>query len=193
MAHLLLHAAGAMASRTLRLLQLHDVALLSRRMTAADWAECLGSGAGVDGSWWAWPPLRLTARYYPATIPAAILTGLKPACPRLLAMLMQHRTLSDVSLSALRIEAFPGIEWSRSAVEAARYVVNRALPNREVRELRTQLERSRISAAATRWNQLSQGRRMLLWMAARQMRAETLYPVRMALRETREPPPGATG
>jgi hypothetical protein len=162
-------------------------------MTAADWAHCLRTGDTASGDWWAWPPLLLTARYYRGSIPTPVLTGLKPACPRLLAMVMRRRTLSDVSLSALRIEAFPGIEWSRSALEAARYVMNRVLPNREMLELRTQLERSRLSASATRWNQLSQGRRMLLWVAGRQPRAETLYPVRMVLSEAHKPSQGATG
>ena len=41
MVHLLLHAAGSMASQALRLLQLHDLALLADQMTAADWDELL--------------------------------------------------------------------------------------------------------------------------------------------------------
>ena len=41
MAHLLLHAAGAMAYRTLRLIQLHDIALLAPRLTESDWHQLL--------------------------------------------------------------------------------------------------------------------------------------------------------
>jgi hypothetical protein len=86
----------------------------------------------------------------------------------------------------LCIEAFPGIEWSQSASEAVRYVVNRVLPNGELLKLRTEVASTRTSATATRWQQLSQGHRMLLWLAARQPRAETLYPVRLVLSETHE-------
>src|SRR6185437_1342641 len=37
MTHLLIHAAGAMAYRVLRLLHLHDIALVSAQMTGSDW------------------------------------------------------------------------------------------------------------------------------------------------------------
>jgi hypothetical protein len=91
-----------------------------------------------------------------------------------------------MSLSSLHIEAFPGIEWSQSVSEAAHFVVSRVFPTREVLRLRTQVTSTRISASATRWQQLSQGRRILRWLAARQPRAETLYPVRLALSQTHD-------
>jgi hypothetical protein len=186
MTHLLLHAAGVMLSRALRLLQLHDIALLSARMSAADWEEALSRQDDKVGHWWALPSLLLTARYYPAAIPSHVLATVDAACPPLLRRVVRHRTFSELSLSALCIEAFPGIEWSQSASEAVRYVVNRVLPNGELLKLRTQVASTRTSAAATRWQQLSQGHRMLLWLAARQPRAETLYPVRLVLSETHE-------
>ena len=64
--HLLLHAAGATMGRQLRLLQLHDIARLSGRMTDEDWEEVLRLAARTadGGLWWAYPPLTLAARYY---------------------------------------------------------------------------------------------------------------------------------
>jgi hypothetical protein len=186
MIHLLLHAAGAMASRSLRVLQLHDIALLSARMTEADWEEALLPRDGNASCWWARPLLLLTARYYPAAIPPHILVTVAAGCPRLLRRVVRRRTLSEISLSSLSIAAFPGIEWSQSISEAARFVVSRVLPNREVLELRKQVVSTRISASATQWQQLSQARRMWLWLTARQPRAETLYPVRLALSEAHE-------
>ena len=60
MLHLLLHAAGAIVLRTLRLVQLHDMALLSRRMSDVDWEELLRQAASARcGLWWAYAPLRL--------------------------------------------------------------------------------------------------------------------------------------
>ena len=41
MLHLLLHAAGNMRARALRLIQLHDIALLARRLGSRDWEELL--------------------------------------------------------------------------------------------------------------------------------------------------------
>jgi hypothetical protein len=186
MLHLLLHAAGAMASRALRLLQLHDVALLAARMTDADWEEALEPCERTGRRWWALPPLLLTARYYPAAIPAHARAAVEAECPHLLRMVVGRRTFSEVSLSSLCIEAFPGIEWCQSVSEAARFVLSRVLPDREVRELRTRVASTRVSASANRWHQLSQSRRMLLWLVARQPRAETLYPIRLVLSEAHE-------
>src|SRR5665213_309997 len=67
MAHLLLHASGAMVFRALRLINLHDIACLSARMTNDDWDEFLENGNARNKKlWWAFPPLYLAARYYPA-------------------------------------------------------------------------------------------------------------------------------
>src|SRR5262249_22713725 len=81
MRHLLLHAAGNMRARALRLIQLHDIALLADRMSGADWQELLGTSAGSRGLWWAFPPLTLTARCYPAAIPASVVDAAARACP----------------------------------------------------------------------------------------------------------------
>ena len=42
MLHLLLHASGSMVSQSLRLIQLHDVAMLSLKMNANDWEGYAG-------------------------------------------------------------------------------------------------------------------------------------------------------
>jgi hypothetical protein len=193
MSHLLLHAAGSMATRSLRLLQLHDIALLSARMTDADWDQALRPSDAEAPYWWACPLILMTARYYPISIPARVLVAAQAGCPHLLGRFVRRSQLSDVSLSSLRIEAFPGIEWSQSPSEAARYVASRVLPSREVRQLRSQVEKTRISAAATRWQQLSQVRRMLLWLATPQPRAETIYPICLSLSEAQKRSPEATG
>jgi hypothetical protein len=82
MMHLLLHASGCMASQSLRLLHLHDLALLSARMTAADWDELLGSRAPGQSLRWAWPPLEMTARYYSLKIPGKRTDDVAPRLPR---------------------------------------------------------------------------------------------------------------
>jgi len=184
MSHLLLHAAGAMAYRALRLVHLNDIARLSAQMSCEDWNEVLREPARVGGPWWALPPLQLAARYYSSSIPAGVLAHLADDCPRLLRVFTQRRTLSDVSLSRLRIDAFPGIEWSQSISELARYIMSRLHPGRETLELRAHASRSQPAEQQSEWQRLSQTRRILRWIVSRQARSETLYNVRTALAQT---------
>jgi Uncharacterised nucleotidyltransferase len=181
MSHLLLHAAGSMANRALRLLQLHDLALLCRCMTERDWDEVLRQSATGRGHWWALPPLHLTARYYSCAIPTGVIAGLSNVCPRLLRATTLRRTLSDVSLSRLRIEAFPGIEWSTSVSEMARYVVSRVRPSREMLALRKEVATTRTATPASQWDHLSQSRRVLKWVLSRPARPYTMHAVHMVL------------
>ncbi len=129
MIHLLIHAASAMAIRTLRLLQLHDIALVSSRMSGPDWdALVTHRGNTGEGPWWALPPLQMTARYYGAAVPANILAALSNHCHRTLRHISRHRSLSDASFSYPWIEAFPGIGWSRSIAEVLQYAASRIRP-----------------------------------------------------------------
>jgi len=185
MRHLLLHAAGSMANRALRLLQLHDLALLSARMTDRDWDEVLRQTTIDHGNRWALPPLHLLTRYYRGAVPGRVLTALTAECPRVVRGIVLRRTLSDVSFSRLRIDAFPGIEWSRSISEMARFVVNRVRPNGEALAIREHTAQTQLAASVTRWHHLSQSRRVLQWLISNPPRAFTMIAVRMALGETR--------
>jgi hypothetical protein len=180
MIHLLIHAAGSMASRSLRLLNLHDIALVSSRMAGSDWDE-LAPGRNVNRRWWALPPLQLTARYYPDAVPAHVLAALSTQCPWTLRQVVRHRRLSDVSLSYPWIEAFPGIAWSRSGAEMVEYLGGRIWPSKELRRQRAKLVETEVAASATEWGRLSQKQRMLRWLTSRPLRIETLHAVRMAL------------
>jgi hypothetical protein len=181
MAHLLIHAAGSMVSRSLRMVHLHDIALVSSRMAASDWQELVQKSENTTGRWWALPPLQLTARYYPDRIPRDVLTMLSKHCPRILRHIARHRLLSDVSLSYPWIEAFPGIAWSRSCAEILEYIGGRIWPSKELRGLRAKLVETEIAASQTQWGQLSQRQRALRWLTSRPLRVDTLHAVRMAL------------
>jgi len=175
MMHLLLHASGAMVFRALRLINLHDIARLSALMTDADWEEFLRLRL-----WWALPPLSLTARYY-CCIAHRILAPVAAGCPWLLERKCRRQSLTEVSFSHLWISAFPGIEWAQSIHEMLAYAGQRLMPNAEVRAMRTVIAATQPCAAEDPWARLPQGRRILRWLVARQVRAETLRPVRMAL------------
>lgn len=178
MAHLLLHAAGGMPYRTLRLIQLHDLVLLARRLKAADWQQLL-----AWQPWWAWPPLALAERYYGVVAPPATMEALQRYCPPILRRACARQLLSDVSLSRLWLEAFPGIEWARTIGEAAAFVARRFVPSAEVRSDRKLALTTDPSLARGDWGGLSQGRRIVRALRARTPRPWPLYNVREAFTE----------
>jgi Uncharacterised nucleotidyltransferase len=184
MAHLLLHAAGAMAFRALRLIHLNDLARLSAHMTVSDWDELLlTENPGSQAVWWAYPPLALTALYYESAIPERVLATTRACCPWLLRQAYRHFTLSDVSLSHLWINAFPGIEWVRSPREMFAYVAARLAPTAEIKALRT-ISADLHPAFTGAWNRMSQGRRIVRWVTSRPARPETLQTVSAALAQS---------
>jgi hypothetical protein len=180
MRHLLLHAAGTMAFQALRILQLHDIALLSRRMTAADWNEIAGPNSPAP-LWWAYPPLELTSRYYWASVPARVLAALKSDCPYILRALGTHKSLVEVSYSYLWIKAFPGIEWSQSLLEMLDYALSRVRPDATHLALRENQAASQVWAKQGDWSGMSQARRIARWLSSRQTRPVTIHAVRAAL------------
>jgi hypothetical protein len=182
MRHLLLHAAGNMRARALRQIQLHDLARLAARMQATDWDELLAT-ADSRGVWWAFPPLILAKRYYPDDIPASSIEATLPGCPALLRRVARRHELTDVSWSKIRIQAFPGIEWSSSPREAFVFAKSRVLPTRE------ELAPVKYTAATQSWARQipwygqSHLTRIVRWMFSRPPRVQTLYSVREAMRE----------
>lgn len=180
MSHLLLHAAGNMCGRSLRLLHLNDISLLATRMVASDW-DVLWGEHGDQPPWWALPPLRLVARYYRHAIPAAVLARLEAVCPPLLRAISRRQTLTDVSGSDLWLHAVPGIEWSRSLGEVARYMHNRVRPTNEATQERADMVRTQLWLRDQSWVTMKQGRRMLIGLLRSVPRMDTLYAVRAAL------------
>lgn len=177
LAHLLLHAAGNICGRSLRLMHLHDIALLARSMPAEEWVFLWNAGA----CWWALPPLRMVARYYRDAIPDAVLATLARDCPPLLRMVSRRQALTDVSCSALWLHAFPGLEWSRNVGDAARYVTGRIKPSAEKKRERADMVRTQLWLHDGDWVTATQRRRILTWLARRVPRMDTMFVARMAL------------
>jgi hypothetical protein len=181
MRHLLLHAAGNMRARALRLIQLHDIALLADRMSSADWQELLGTRTGNRGPWWAFPPLTLTARYYPAAIPASVVDTAARACPLWLRRVSRQHQLADVSWSKIRMQAFPGIEWSTSPREALQFAIGRIWPGRTALAELSHATSAQPSLSVVPWYGLSHASRILRWIFSRPPRVQTIGSVRAAL------------
>jgi hypothetical protein len=181
MLHLLLHAAGNMRANALRLIQLHDIAMLALRFTPKDWEEVMTIQVQNHGLWWALPPLTLTTRYYPAAVPTSVIAHLRQECPWLLSKRCEKLFVADVSWSNMWVHAFPGIEWSRSPQEALKFMLSRLWPSRE-RELEAQLMVSHHPGAAEiPWYGISQRARILRWLFSKPPRVQTLVAVRAAL------------
>jgi len=179
--HLLLHAAGNMSARALRLMHLHDIARLAAGATPEDWAQLLGVAPAAKPLWWALPPLELLTRYQPGLVPRHVLAGLRSACPWALRRLCRRASLTQMSFASLAVSAFPALSWCSSLIERARYVRQRILPGAEQRATR------RVTAAEQwavehSWLHLSQGRRVLQWLVARPPRQASMYIVQAVLK-----------
>jgi Uncharacterised nucleotidyltransferase len=181
MTHLLLHTAGAMAMKSARLVQLNDLALVGQRMSEADWDELLQRCSSGQRLWWALPPLRLTLRYYALSVPTRALRALESDCPWVLRRNARGPILSDVSFSHLWVDAFPGIEWSRSIREMLSYAASRVRPSAEQLTARTTSVVTEDWAADSQWSTLSHGRRIARWLASRQVRPATMHVLRATL------------
>jgi hypothetical protein len=177
LAHLLLHAAGNICGRSLRLMHLHDIALLARSLQPEEWVFLWNTGA----CWWALPPLRMVARYYEGAIPDAVLATLARDCPPLLRRASRRQTLTDVSCSGLWLHAFPGLEWSRGAGEAARFVASRIQPSTEKKRERADMTRTQLWLHDGDWVTATQRKRIHTWLTRWVPRLELMLVVRVAL------------
>lgn len=180
MSHLLLHAAGNICARSLRLLHLNDISLLATRMTIKDW-NALWDARAADAPWWALPPLCLVQRYYRNAVPQAVLKRLRTDCPVLLRLQSQRQTLTTASCSKLWLDALPGIEWSRSFREAAGYFMRRLRPTAEDRQERADMVRTQLWLQGQDWVVLPHSRRILARLAHPVPRMDMLYAVNAAL------------
>jgi hypothetical protein len=184
MMHLLLHTASNMRARALRLIQLHDIARLGSRFSSDDWHELLAARPSGRSAWWAAPPLLLAARNCGAGVPNSILAALEKDCSWPLRRVAPRQSVADVSWSNIQVHAFPGIEWSRSPVEAMQFMFRRLWPNGETRtELRHFAEHEQGKSTIS-WYGVSQRRRILRWVFSRPPRVQTLRVVQAALEQT---------
>ena len=90
-------------------------------------------------------------------------------------------SVTQVSLVALSIPAFPGSAWCTSVGERMRYLRKRLFPGPEQIAAR-QLTATEQWAVRLPWSHLSQRRRMLQWLVNRPPRQAPMYIVQEVLR-----------
>lgn len=178
MMHLLLHASGAIVFRVLRIVQIHDLALLCTRMSPADWSEVAQYGARRE-LWWALAPLQLVQRYY-GCVPEQLLSSVEASCSRGLRSACRRQLASDVSFSDMRRGLFPGIEWTSSAGDRIAYVAERTLLSART-ALRTGTPRDPQALITTNHGFHAGRRGRLFWLGIWPARPATLNAVRAAL------------
>jgi hypothetical protein len=178
MMHLLLHASGAIVFRVLRIVQIHDLALLCSRMNPADWSE-VAQYAERRELWWALAPLQLVQRYY-GCVPVQLLGSVEASCSRGLRRACRRQLASDVSFSDMRRGLFPGIEWTNSARERIAYVAERTLLSART-ALRAAAPRDPRAVITTNHGVHAGRRGQLYWLGLSPARPATLNAVRAAL------------
>ena len=167
MLHLLLHAAGNMRARAIRLIHLHDIGRMAARLADGDWEELLTMCPDGRTLWWALAPLMLTARYFPTKVPTDLFARLKLGCPWLLFRRARHQHLADVSWSNIRIAAFPGLEWSRSGREALAFMRSRIWPSGEARSELKEGAAQIPESFTVPWYGISHTARIVRWIFLR--------------------------
>ncbi len=179
MRHLLLHAAGNMRSRTLRLIQLQDLARLAPLLSPGDWAALLTEPS--HGAWWALPPLSLLDHHFPGCLPRDLLHSLATDCPPVLRLAIRHADIVEASLSCPRIAAFPGLAWSRSPAEALGLIRARLWPSAVTRTQMRHLVATQPELASAGWTGRGQVDKLLRWTVGRPLRVPTLYSLQRAM------------
>ena len=178
--HLLLHCAGNMRAHVLRLSQLRDVAQLSARLTSDDWQDFLDPAR--DRNWWLYPPLALSARYFPGQVPAAVVAATRGLCPPLLRRAAGLHDLTRVSWSNLRIDAFPGIEWARTPLEALLFAKSRLIPGKVALDEIAHAKEALPMLNTIPWYGQRHAMRIARWLFMRPPRVQTIASVRAALK-----------
>jgi hypothetical protein len=125
--------------------------------------------------------LALSQRYYAGCLPRDVLLELRAQCPRALRFTAERKSLTDVSWSNPRIHALPGIAWSRTPVDALRFIRSRLLPSRvALAELEFALQ-AQPQLDLVPWYGLPHNERIMRWLFSRPPRVQTMVSVRAAL------------
>ena len=122
------------------------------------------------------------------SIPPHLLASLDKDCPWLLGRRARRQQLTDVSWSNIHVEAFPGLEWSRTPREALLFMSSRVWPSREARSELREGAAQIPGSAAIPWYGISHRARILRWVFAKPPRVQTLLSVRAALDQCLDEP-----
>lgn len=183
MRHLLLHAAGNLCEYAVRLIHLHDIAVLAPRLSELDWEEALAPATDGLPAWWAAPPFALAQRLFPvlmASTPRAMQLCVS-ACPRPLRIAMNRYDLHGASASRFSIPMLPGLEWTHSSAEAWACASKRLRPQKDAEAVTRRQVQGLPALAGSAWTHRPRWRKALSFLHGAPPRVQTLYSLHRAL------------
>jgi hypothetical protein len=128
--HLAAHATCDTIARRLRLLHLHDIALVARRVDRAGWDAIVASAQARHEERFVYPALALAARYYPA-VPQDVLSTLRRGVPSDLLRYLDGSDLDRLSFcNATPTTLGEKLCWYRPGRERLAALRHMALPDR---------------------------------------------------------------
>lgn len=130
--HLLIHTCHNMVNRRLRLIQLHDIALVAPGVDAHDWHVLVETAIRAGEARLLYAPLVLAEAAFGPLAPDIARTALARATPPALRRLLQHTTPSELSLCAPAATS-PGfrLAWYRPGRERLVAVLRVLVPAAE--------------------------------------------------------------
>lgn len=127
--HLAIHATSDITDRRLRLLHLHDIALVARALSHADWQALVAGARRRRGERMIYPALLLAARYFTA-VPPAVLAALRGGVPPALLQFLDASGAYECSFcnpAPLRIADH--MRWFRPGWEQAAALRHQLIPD----------------------------------------------------------------
>jgi hypothetical protein len=184
--HLLMHTAANMSTQWVRGIHLNDIALVGAQLTPEEW-ERFGLDRWPE-RWHLYPPLLLTARYFPGYIDPRTLAAQAATCPPMLARVARRKSLTELSASNPRPQALPAAAWCPSMGALVRYIRLRMLPEKEELESLQRVADTAEYGRGQAWFTMSQPARIASWLFRRPIRPATLSAVRLGLSRKSDSP-----
>jgi hypothetical protein len=130
--HLLIHNCADMMAHKLRLVRLYDVSLVAKRLQETEWADLIAAAQERREERFLYAPLQLTERYFPGSVPPAVIARLEAGSPGSLRQMLRMATAYDLSLCNPKAISFrEALCWQRVGRERLRAFARMVLPSPE--------------------------------------------------------------
>lgn len=127
--HLCIHTSSNLIWRRMRMLNLHDIALVARQVDSVGWQRIVDYAQARREARMIYPALALTRRYYPI-VPESVLATLRAGVPARLLAHLDQCDLGHVSFCNRQPRTFgESMRWFRPGWEQANAVRHALLPN----------------------------------------------------------------
>jgi hypothetical protein len=127
--HLAIHTSCDMIARRVRLLHLHDIALVASEVDTAGWEAMLAHARSRREERFVYPALAMTSRHYPI-VPETVLQALRPGVPQ---ALLRHLQTSDLDqhsyCNAAPTTPAEKLRWFRPGAEQVLALRHMIVPN----------------------------------------------------------------